>query len=322
MSISGTQDTIPIQTSGITAFIATDYIGTGGITGHYQLIKLAYGVANTATMVNSSSPLPVSISAGLTATIAGFTGTFTVQGVGGGTPVPVTGTVNAIGLTSSPVYVKTHTGSQIEVTGGIPLTQIKDAISVYGPSGITYIYAHLVDQAGRSLSYSNGALNVNITGATISATIPSLVTVTGLSGATAISTTVGNTVGINDTNIVAGITAVFNRMGTMGGTLDAIYNALSVFGLVRPTNVFSGLISTTTGATAIGGGAGFTCYAGINFKALGTNTDLIYLGSLNVGTSFGYQLEPGENVFLNVGNINKVYAQARTGTQTLSFFAS
>jgi hypothetical protein len=39
---------------------------------------------------------------GLTATISGFSGTISVQGVVSGTPVPVTGTIIATGITSSP----------------------------------------------------------------------------------------------------------------------------------------------------------------------------------------------------------------------------
>ena len=319
--MGSTTDTIPIQTSGITANIATDYIGTGGITGHYQLIKLAYGVADSATIVSSSNPFPVTIAAGMTATISGFTGTIQVQGVGGGTPVPVSGTVVVTGITTSQLYVTTTSGSRVEITGGIPLTKTRDAVSVFGPNGLTYVYTHLVDAAGNSLSYTNGALNVNIQGVTISTSIQSTVGVFGISGATAVGVNIGNTVGINDTAILTGMTGIYSRMGTMGVTLDAIYQALSVFGLVRPTTVRSGIVSITTGATGISP-TGFTCASGINLKSLGTNTDLIYIGGSAVGTSFGYQLEPGENVFFNVSNVNMVYGMARSGTQSLSYFAS
>jgi hypothetical protein len=109
-------------------------------------------------------------------------------------------------------------------------------------------------------------------------------------------------------------------MGVMGGTLDAIYNALAVFGLVRPTSVRSTVLSLTTAPTVLG--SGFTCAAGVNLKALGANTDLIYLGGTLLGSSYGYQLEPGENVFLNVSNLNMIYAMSKSGTQTLSYFAS
>ena len=70
--------------------------------------------------------------------------------------------------------------------------------------------------------------------------------------------------------------------------------------------------------------AGFSCYAGINIRALSTNTDFIYLGNTSalIGSSFGYALDPGENVFLDIQNTNKVYAISNTGTQTITYMAS
>jgi hypothetical protein len=311
---------IIIETGGTTASVATDLAQLSGLTTNFQIFKLGYGVTGSVTLVSSSNPLPVSVGATLSANITGFSGPMSVQGIASGTPLTVTGTVLAAGITGSPVYVKTFTGSQVEVTGGRYLSKTTDSVAVWGPNGTTYIYASLVDQSGNCLSYSNGALNVNVMGATINATIPSTVTVVGLSGATAVNVTVGNTVGINDTNIINGMTNIYSRMGVMGGTLDAIYNALAVFGLVRPTSVRSTVLSLTTASTVLG--SGFTCAAGVNLKALGANTDLIYLGGTLLGASYGYQLEPGENVFLNVSNLNMIYAMSKSGTQTLSYFAS
>ena len=322
MSTIDTNDSIPIQTSGITAFIATDYVGTGGITGHYQLIKLAYGVDGSATVVDSSSPLPVSVSGGLTATISGFTGTFSVQGIGG-SPVVVSGTVVATGVTYSPVYVRTPSGFQVEVTGGIPLSKTTSSVSVWGPSGNTWVYSNMVDSSGNQIGVSANPMYTIISGATISVTIDPTVGVTnesgtglriqGFSGGLPVTVGVTGEVNVNDADIIAGITA-------LGATMDAVYNALSVFGLVRPTSVASGLLTVTTGATMIG--SSFACKAGVNVKALGSNTDLIYLGNTFVGTSYGYQLEPGESVFFDVGNLSHIYAAAKSGSQILSYFAS
>lgn len=320
-SIANT-DTIPIQTSGVTAYIATDYVGTGGITGHYQMIKLAYGVDGTGTMVNTSNPLPVSIAGGLTATISGFTGTFNVQGIGGAAVV-VSGTVVATGITSSPLYVKNAPSTQIEITGGIPLTKTTSSISVFGPSGITWIYSNIVDNTNSPLGVSANPFYTVISGATLNVTINPTVGVTndsgsglriqGFSGGTPVVAGVSGTVSINDTNIVAGLTA-------LGATLTSIYNALSVFGLVRPSGAASGVVSATTGATYLG--AAYSCTSGVNVKSLGANTDLVYVGNTYVGSSYGYQLEPGESVFLNVGNVRHVLVMAKSGTQTLSYFAS
>jgi hypothetical protein len=320
---------IVIETSGITATIATDAVVFSGSTAHFQLMKLAYGLTGAATLVSSTNPLPVNVTSALTANIAGFTGTFTVEGKVSGTPVPVSGTVYVAGTTATPVYVANYSGTRIEVTGGRPLGKSTDSVSVFGPSGNTWVYVNLVNSSGTQLGNSANPLYTIISGATVSVTLSTTVGVTndgtsalkiqGISGGTSVATTVGNTVGINDTNILNGITNVYNRMGTMGATLDAIYNALAVFGLVRPTTAKAGTMSITTASV---GFSGFTCSAGINFKSLGTNTDLIYIGTSTIGTSFGYQLEPGENAFFDVGNLNLIYVQAKTGTQTLSYFAS
>jgi len=307
-----TSDNIPIQTAGITAYIATDYVGTGGITGHYQLIKLGYGVDGSATVVNSSNPLPVTIATGMTATISGFTGTIDVRGVGGAAVV-VSGSVVTTGLTSSPLWVKTYTGSQVEVTGGRYLGKSTDSISVWGPSGLTYIYAHLVTASGNSLSYTNGALNVNVTGATINATIPSTVTVVGLSGATAVNAIVGNTVGIYDTNIVNGLTAIYAAINTLNTNLGTL-------GISRPTTFISGRSTVTTGVTGIYP-TGYTTISGINMKASSANTDIIYINSDGVA-AIGYELDPGQNIFLNVKNLNTIYIRAKTSSQIISYMAS
>jgi hypothetical protein len=206
-------------------------------------------------------------------------------------------------------------------------------VSIFGPSGNTWIYANLVNSSGAALGVSSNPIYTYIAGSTFTVSINPTVGVTndaagnglriqGMSGGTSVSTTVGNTVYIYDTNILNGMTNISSDIDALGVTLQAIYNALSVFGLVRPTSSFAGLVTTTTAPTQIGGTGGFTCAGGINFKSLGTNTDLIYLGSSNVGSSYGYQLEPGESIFFNVGNVNIVYAMARSGSQTMSYFAS
>jgi hypothetical protein len=314
--MGATSDSIQITTSGITASIATDYVGTGGITGHYQLIKLAYGTDAVATMVNSTNPLPVTIAAGMTATISGFTGTINVQGIGGGTPVPVSGTVTVTGVTSSPIYVATATGYRVEVTGGVPLSKSTNSVSVWGPSGLTYVYVNLVDQAGNSLSYTNGALNVNITGATISATIPSTVTVVGLSGATAVNVTVGGTANINDVAILSGMTAIY-------GQVVGLRSDLGGFAITRPSSFKNNRVSATTSASQLDV-AGFTSSKGVNLKALSTNTDFVYIGNTSgfAGGSVGFAMDPGDNIFLDISNTDKIWVQAGSGTQIITFLAS
>jgi hypothetical protein len=305
-----------IETSGLTAAVATDVGQFGGITAHFQIFKVAYGVTGTNTLVSSGNPLPVTVGSGLTATISGFSGLVTVQGTGGGYPLPVSGTIIATGSTSSPVYVKTYAGSQVEVTGG-RLYTTSDSISVYGPSGATFLPVSLVGATGWKIGTSGDAIKVAITGATFTATIPSTVLVAGISGATAIGVTVGNTVWIDNTTITTGITSIYGQVVGLRTDLQAL-------GVGRATAFKTGRASLTSASVTQMDSAGYTCYAGISIKALSTNTDFIYIGNTSglIGSSYGHALDPGEDVFLNIQNTNKIYATSNTGTQVITYMAS
>ena len=310
---SDTDDNIIIETSGLTAAVATDVVQFSGATAHFQIFKLAYGICGTANIVTGSDPLPVSFSGGLTATVADL---ITVQGTAAGYPVPVSGTIIATGISGSPVYVKTFSGSQIEITGG-RLYTTADSISVYGPSGATSINVKLVGSTGWGIGTVGDALKVSITGATFEATIGTSMAVFGVSGATAVSVTVGNTVGINDTAILSGMTSIYGQVVGMRTDLQAL-------GVGRPTTFKTGRLSATSVSVGQMDSAGFTCLSGINIRALSTNTDFVYLGNTSglVGASFGYALDPGENVFLDIQNTNTLYAISNTGTQIITYMAS
>jgi hypothetical protein len=307
---------IIIETSGLTAAVATDVGQFSGYTAHFQIFKLAHGNCGIANIVSSSSPLPVSVGGGLTATISGFDSLVTVQGTAGGFPLPISGTIVATGITGSPVYVKTFTGSQVEITGG-RLYTTADSISVYGPSGATFLPVRLVGSTGWGIGTEGDALKVVVTGATFEATIGSSIGVFGISGATAISVTVGNTVGINDTQILNGMTAIYSEI--VGLRTD-----FTSLGVGRPTDFKTGRASATSASAVQVDSSGFTCLAGINIRALSTNTDFVYLGNTSalIGSSFGYSLDPGENVFLDIQNTNKLYLISNSGTQVITYMAS
>jgi len=299
---------IIIETSGLTAAVATDVARFGGITAHFQVIKLAYGVTGSATIVSAATPFPVTVAGGMTATISGFTGTIAVQGPGAG-PVVVSGTVSAIGLSGSPIYVSTQSGTRIEVTGGRQLSRTNDSVSVFGPSGLTYVYANLVDTTGSAVGISGDALKVSIVGASINATIGTTLAVQGFSG--------GYPLPINDTNLLGGMTAIYNEVVGLRSDFTAL-------GVGRPSAFKTGRLSATSVAVGQMDAAGYTTTAAINIKALSTNTDFIYLGNTSglLGSSFGYALDPGESVSMNVINTNKIFAISNTGTQVITYLAT
>jgi hypothetical protein len=316
---------VQIESGGITFMVATDTVQFYGATAHFQYMKLAYGPTGSASIVSSSNGLPVNVIAGgITANLVGFCGA--IQGIPGGQPVEVDGTVYVTGISSAPAYVRTSAGYQVEVTGGRPLSRSTDNISVFGPGGITWVYSNLVNSSGVQFGTTANPIYTSIMGATINATINPIVGVTndatsalfirGVTGAVPVPVSLGSTYfSIDDTDILSGMTAIYSK-------LNDVYSALGAFGVVRPSGITAGIITTVTTAAIQLFSTGYTCTSGVNLKASSSNTDLIYIGTTGISTNLGYILDPGDQFLLNIDNVSKVYVRSKSGTQTLSYLAS
>jgi hypothetical protein len=317
---------VVIETSGVTFAVSADPVLVSGITNYTQIYKMAYGPTGSLTVVDTATPLPVTVAGGMTATISGFSGTINIQGVGSGTPVPVSGTVNVMGLTASPVYVQTTTGCRVEVTGGRYLNKLTDNVSVFGPSGNTWIYSNIVNASGVAIGTTSNPMQVSFSGVTITANIASTIGVTndsagnglriqGMSGGLSVAVTVGNTVGINDTAILAGMTSVYGQLVTLNAQI------LSIAGSV-PSSIKSSRTAPTAVVSQMDP-TGFTCSYGINLKAAATNTNLVYFaGNTGVSSTTSYGLDPGEEIFVKVNNTNTIWTVTGSGTQALFYNAS
>jgi hypothetical protein len=314
-------DNVIIETGGLTFYVATDSVVFGGVTAQFQLFKLAYGPTGSAQIIDSTNGLPVNVIAGgITANLVGFCGA--IEGIVGGNPVTVDGTVYVTGISSAPAYVRTASGYQVEITGGVPLNRVKDSVSVFGPSGSTWVYTNLVNSSGTEIGNSANPVYVQISGATINALINPTVGVTnsalsplfisGVSGATAVSVNVGNTVGVNDTAILSGMTALYGQLVSLNLGLAT----------AMPSGFKTGRTSSTYPAVQQLD-SGYTCGKGVSVKALSTNTDFIYLGnSGSFSGSVGHALDPGDSVFLSIDNLSKIYVLSASSTQTVTYIAS
>jgi len=171
-------------------------------------------------------------------------------------------------------------------------------------------------------------LIVQLSGATISATLSSTVGVTndsatsglrvqGLSGGTSLAVTVGNTVGINDTAILSSLSGISAQLNTLNTNL-------STLGISVPSTFKTGRVSVTSSAVIQMDSAGFTCENGVTVKSINANTNLVYMGNTSglVGSSFGYSLYEGDEIFLKLNNTNKVYLISSSGTQIVTYAAS
>lgn len=317
-----------IESGGNTFNVATDAIVFSGATSHFQYMKVAFGPTGSATIVSNSSPFPVSvIGGGITANITGFSGA--VQGIPGGTPVAVSGTVYATGVTTAPVFVRTFTGYQVEITGGTPLSRTKDSISMWGPNGTTWAYVNLVNSSGTEIGNVSNPVYVQISGATINAIINPTVGVTndssgnglkiqGMSGGENVRVQVQNTVNVNDTAILSSIAGVCAQVALLNTNL-------STLGFSKPSTIKTARVSSTFSTPQQLDSTGFTCQSGLNIKALSTNTDFIYVGNTASSASLlanGLALDPGDQVFVQIANTNTFYILAASGTQTITYMAS
>lgn len=314
--------------TGATAFIGADpiYDAGGSYTYYVQYYKTVFGASGAFNAVSSSNPFPVTITNGLTATIAGITGTVTIQGTPSGTAVPVSGSVVVTGLTASPVPVYTPPGCRVEVTGGRYLNKLTDNVSVFGPSGNTWIYSNMVNASGVAIGTTANPMQVSFSGVTITANIASTIGVTndsagnglriqGMTGGLSVAVTVGNTVGINDTAIISGITNVYGQLITLNAQI------LSIAGSV-PSSIKSSRTAPTAVVSQMDP-TGFTCSYGMNLKAAATNTNLVYFaGNTGVSSATSYGLDPGEEIFVKVNNTNKIWTVTGSGTQALFYNAS
>jgi hypothetical protein len=255
-----TGSNIIIDITGNTANMATDFASTGsGITNaHVPVQKIAFGDSTITKRVSSSDPLPITIQSyqtnvGVTGEV-GITGmieivnpfetaptgitnnwikvagnvtggdigiTGTIQGISGGVPVGITGTVSISESTGMPIHGisgadgKGGTLAPVFVTGGRGLTHGTDSVTVHGTVGIT---------GGRTILAATDSIKVF--GSDATEYIPNIL-YRSRDGATAGFSGDALKVSIVDQTI----NATVNVSSTHGVTNDVLNNALRVQGL-------------------------------------------------------------------------------------------
>lgn len=221
-------DNLPVSIYGGDAILGSDVFKNNGETAHAQIIKTAWGDDDNTYKTNVKTPLPVRIygSSGDNARVVvtggvyglgaftvsntfgspiyiangvcgpvGITGT--IQGISGGYPLNVTGTVSLLGFAGI-------TGL-VNVTGGRGLSYTTDSITVYGVVGTTRSWSlsaandivtvspfqggythstYIAGPSGGAIGAVNDSLKVYVSnvGFTIDATISPIVFVSNATG--------------------------------------------------------------------------------------------------------------------------------------------
>ena len=377
---------LTVDVTGNTASIATDFTTTGVTNAHVQITKLSFGDATTATRVTTTSPLPIDIRAstanvgvtgsvtglgnfkiinglsGITATpliVAGTTNSNAVpvqingkiEGITNGIPVSVTGTVS---VKSGAVIQGMIAGYPVTVTGGRYLVQSTDSVRIYGGgNGETLIPVALRDGSGNLIGSSGTALNVNIVGAGITATV-SVSPIVGISQAdqtvplfvggatagpavrvkgnyaysasgTAVEVGWTGTQYVNVSNLVTGLcgSTAINSINTNTASIPTIYNSLvgstgvnaQIVGFTRPGTVYTGNI--TVGVTAGITLAAQSLKTGITLKI--ANNNVLVTGA---GSTGGYLMSSGDVLFVETNNLGNLTFQTTAGNATLYYLAT
>jgi fibronectin-binding autotransporter adhesin len=202
-------------TSAAGAGVATDYVNVGGVTAHYQYVKMVFGNDNTATYVSKTSGqhLPVQLFSGGSALGVQGTALKTYLDASG---ITMNVSVNALGVDTLPVEGVTTSTVPFMVSG---TTAIGGAVAVTGDVAVS----------GSVTSTVSGGVTV---GGFTQATTPVLI-----SGTTAI----GGAVGVTGNVAVSGsVTSTVSGGVTVGGFTQATTPLL-----VSGTTAIGGAVGVT-----------------------------------------------------------------------------
>lgn len=149
--MGATSDNYDIVTSGITYTIASDFVKPLGACAeaHHQIVKIAYGLNDTARYVSNTNPLPVGLCGpwtqynfaapsgfnGIATVIVGSTGMLSIEGGSSGAK-PVGITVGSISVTGSSFDIRRLSGGFDGFTSGADVVGVQ-GISGAFPVGIT-----------------------------------------------------------------------------------------------------------------------------------------------------------------------------------------
>jgi len=302
--------------------------------------------------------------------LLGITGTvklnqnLNIQGITDGVLVGITGG-RVLNSATDSVRVIGNVG----ISGGLALTAASNSVAVWGSDLGGKVLTRLYAGDGTTIGHSGDALNVNVIGAGITASI-SISTVVGVtngyglplkicgSGVTTdaaviiqgklsggaveigavspVPVAISGTVDIDDSAIVdslesttkpliSNLITVKNNTATIATISDRLANGIiqsKVTETVKPTKLTNGSQDLTTVAVALG--SSITVKVGVHIKSPLTNTDTIYIGSSSLVSlpGSGFPLEPGESIFLEIDNVNKLYARSNVKAQQVVYIAS
>ena len=347
-AIEGVVDGVPVEVTGsvrLQGAMADDSYGVDGTVRGILIQGTSAG--NTASVAGESFPgygfgVPIAVTAGRRLSSATDTVNVvgTINSTGGRQLGPLTDSVSVYGSDGGQ-FVKTKLYSEDGVTAGFSGGALKVAI-VNAAEGITF---HFQMAATTGVTNSTepplrvqGYAGSNGDPLVVKGQNDGALEIVSTSG---LNTTVTNTVAITDTNIVNSLESaskplVSNLASVKANTspISAIKTAIEggklraqITGITRPTDLRSGSKTVTSNAQPLNNN--LELRVGVTVKAAPTNTNNVLVGNRGLASNIdtGYVLEPGESIFLEINNVNKIYVRTsstdRSGeTHTVNYIGS
>lgn len=101
------------------------------------------------------------------------------------------------------------------------------------------------------------------------------------------------------------------------GDVDVVSSAQPA----APSAPFTGKTTVTTAGTQVALGTSQALVLGVWIRAATANTGIIYVGDLNVDSTTGYDLAPGESQFFPIANRATLFVDASANSQSVSYYA-
>ena len=95
-----------------------------------------------------------------------------------------------------------------------------------------------------------------------------------------------------------------------------------IYDIRLPDTIVNGQKTVSSAGTAEALGASTSLESGIKIKALADNTGTIYVGDSDVDSSSGFELAAGEEVFIEIDDLAKVYVDASSSGDGVSYIGA
>jgi len=144
-----------------------------------------------------------------------------------------------------------------------------------------------------------------------------------ITATTALSTTVGNIVSIDDDDIIASledsnkpigtklteIATDTNQIGTIRSDLISGQVKTTISSIIRPDHLRSSQKSVSNTASQLH--TNMEMKSGVTVKSSPLSSENVLIGNQGLlnSTDSGYLLEPGESIFIEISNLNKIYVK-------------